>query len=236
MRKVIFTSAMLFALLPLFVLKAQDLSGDADHELVAFTKWFEEQTNNAKSRIYTGDTYPLLVTSRFGHQFFESRQWQNGTVCFGDQWYYDLPLLFDLRNEIVVTQQGGGIGTSGGIILENQMISYFKIEDTSFIPLLLEGKRHFFEVVFKGENIDLLAKRQKFQRLKSDGYHFEESVKYYLLVETELIPLINKKSLRQVTPDAKSIAKEITAHEAKFNLRKRDLLTEFVRRFDERVR
>lgn len=227
--------AMIFVLLTQFVLKAQDFSGDGNQEQIAFTKWFEDQTDHTKSRIYNGDTYPQQVSSRFGHQFFESRQWRNGIVCLGDQWYYDLPLLFDLQNEMVVTRQTG-IGTSSGIILENQLISYFKIEGTSFIPLQYEGKKHFFEVVLNGESIDLLAKHQKVQRLKSDGYHFEESVKYFLLFGNELIPMTNKKSLEQVTPDAKSMANEIKTREAKFNLRKRYLLTEFVRRFDERLR
>ena len=235
MRNVIFTLVVFFVLLTQFVLRAQDFSGDENQEQIAFTNWFEEKTNRTKSRIFSGDSYPQQAASRFGHQFFESRQWRNGTVCLGDQWYYDLPLLFDLQNELVVTRQTG-IGIGNGIIIENQLISYFKIEDTPFIPLQYDGKKHFFEVILDGENIDLLARHQKFQRLKSDGYHFEESVKYFLLSESELIPLTNKKSLQQVTPEAKSIANEIKTREAKFNLRKRDLLIEFVRRFDERLR
>ncbi|MGE0590653.1 MAG: hypothetical protein AB7O48_18875 [Cyclobacteriaceae bacterium] len=235
MRKVIFTLTSIFVLLTQFVLRAQDLSGDGNQQQITFTKWFEDQTNHALSRIYSGDSYPQQAASRFGHQFFESRQWRNGNVCLGDQWYYDLPLLFDLQNEIVVTRQTG-IGIGSGIIIENQLISYFKIEDTSFIPLQHDGKKHFFEVILEGEKIDLLARHQKLQRLKSDGYHFEESVKYFLLANSELIPLANKKSLQQLTPEAKSIASEIKTREAKFNLRKRDLLVEFVRRFDERLR
>lgn len=226
----------LFLLTQSEVLKGQEYAGGTvQSSQMAFTKWFDEQSSDSNSRLYNGATYPLQIISRFGHQFFESRQWQSGTICLGDQWYFDVPLLLDLQSEQLVTRHPN-IGITNGVVLDKKLITYFKIGSKPFISLEYEGEKHFFEVLLEGKNFDLLATHQKLLRLKSDGYHIEEIIKYLVLHDRNIVALHSKKSLEEITPDALSIAKQIKSRESKFNLRKEDLLVEFVRRFDERVR
>jgi hypothetical protein len=219
--------------------KAQDLTvkKNQNHQ-IAFTKWFEEKTIDAKSRIYNGDAYPLVVPSKFGHQFFESRQWQDGIVCMGDQWYYDLPLLFDIERELIIIQNPNPhLGGTHGILLSKELISYFEINQVPFIPLPYNKNRHFFEVLFKGKKIALLAKHLKVQRLEPEGSVIESSVEYFMIRDSKLILLKNKSSLIQIDGNAKVISREIKSHKAKFSLNKkrRELLIEFVRKFDEKI-
>jgi len=194
-----------------------------------FASWFNEKVNQGNT-IYRGKTYPLKLKARYGHQFYKSQQWTTGSIKMNNSWYYNLSLLFDLiEQELIIKPQ---THTDHGIIIKNSDIQEFKLNGDEFISLLYMDKIRFHQVLYKGKEITLTAYHQKSLDLKADGYHVQNNTDYYIIYEEDVILLRRKKSLDKITSNWKSIRKSIKDSNAKFNLRKPQLLIEFVTRFD----
>ncbi|MEQ8573299.1 MAG: hypothetical protein RIB63_04520, partial [Fulvivirga sp.] len=139
-------------------------------EQKAFTKWFDNQAGTETAPIYNGVTYPLRMIARNGHQFFNDNKWLEGNVCFEGQWYFDILLLYDIiDNQIVVKFQNNAISP------DMSRIDYFTLGENSFLKVKNNNSEEFFQLLFKGNNVDLMAKHKKTLKLNSGGYEIEKS-------------------------------------------------------------
>lgn len=197
-----------------------------------FTKWFDKQVGTRTLAIYNGVTYPLKIKSKNGHQFFKNSQWQLGDIKYASEWYFDVLLLFDIiDNKLIVKSQNGQ--ASHGFALDMSNVEHFTFGKSSFIPITNKGSRQFYELLYKGNKVSLLVSHKKSLKLASSGYEISKSVSYFLASNSEIFNLRTKNSLKYFSADASNISKRITSKDAKFKLRKPELLIEFIKRFDE---
>lgn len=233
-KTILFSIICILLAFPNLVIAQLTLDSTTQKEQIVFEKWFDNQVGVENALIYNGDTYPLIRKAKFGHQFLGNGQWQNGKVYLDEQWYFDVALLFDIIDEQLVAKPPES-QIPNGILLNMSSIQYFTIGQASFIPILFKETNHFYEVVFEGKKLTLVSRHQKQLDLKPDGSHVKESVNYFILFKDDLIPLKSKQSLKQVSPNATIISKQIKSRNSKLNVRKKKLLVEFLRRFDEKI-
>ncbi len=195
-----------------------------------FYLWFDNLVGTETLPIYNGVTYPLRIKARNGHQFFKDSKWQNGNVHYKGQWYFDIPLLYDIvDNQLIVKYQNHAISA------DMSGVDNFIIGKNVFLKRTRQNQEEFYELLYKGDGINLLVKHRKQLKLTSEGYEAKKNTSYFLEHNDNILALRAKKSLKEITPNAKAIAKNINSKEAKFNLRKQDLLIEFIKRFDEEL-
>ena len=207
---------------------AQQLEQPGD-DLKAFASWFDSQMTGL-SPIYYGESYPLVMRARFGHQFYDSRQWKNGTISIDDQYYFDLPLLFDIEDQQLVLRNPDPT-LQAAIKLDMDRLAQFTLDSTRFIRLQ-SGKRNvFYEVIVDGFSLDLLATNMKELQLKSDGYYYEYSKKYFLHYNHRLIPLRTKAALKELPQDVYAATKNVKG--ARLKLRKEESLIAYFKELDE---
>ncbi len=230
------TIAVLLLSITLYYAGGQGPSKDLPQSKeVEFISWVNNELGPEEWPIYNGATYPLVKKAKFGHQFFGNIQWQSGSVKYLDRWFFDVQLLYDITSNKLMVKPRDATQTFG-ILLEMAHVQAFSIGGSFFkkVPEL-DSRNFFYEVLYSGEHLELIVRHVKEIELESSGAHAKALDTYLIKMDQGFVTLKNKKSLEEIDPNSKAIAKEIKSSDAKFDLRKPDLLVNFIRKFNDRI-
>ena len=183
--------------------RAQSIDLDSAITRMAFDKAvLQYHTGLApESGLYRGSEY--VVYAQFlkeGHPFFDKDHMRNGSVLYNGILYKDLPLVYDLVKDLVVTYAPM---RAFKIALINELIDSFTIENHIFIRLKdslnpSAPRPGYYELIYKG-GICILKKEKKTIREEVGREYIEkfidDVVSYYLKKGNTWYPVNNKRSL-----------------------------------------
>lgn len=196
-----------------------------------------EREFHSQSALYNGTEYLQPFTTDDQHPFFLQNDWAAGTIEFMGNTYADVPLLYDLSADKVVTE----IPSNGAsVVLPSEKIKNFSISGHTFIRIEKDTSagislpQGFYDVLYGGAS-RILARRQKNQqRLIKSGMvtiYYEEKTRYYIFHQDKYIPLKGRSSIFAVLKNQKQTLKKYARENSKTLRRDREaaysMLAEF---------
>jgi hypothetical protein len=208
MAKYLFTFLLLFAVYNVYgqqdAADSAFASGNPDY---ARHLYFTQR--GGELAIYNGihhDGYPSSIA---GHAYFQSPDWQKGSVAYNNILYENILMKYDLlKDQLIVTPED----RSGMFIgLFSPRVEQFSFSTFTFVRIDRNGENASLSPGFYQQLVDgkltVLAKRTKIINEKIVGttftQKFEERVKYYLLKAGTWYPVKNKKSILTAVKDLK---------------------------------
>ncbi|MFK7812960.1 MAG: hypothetical protein AB8B59_10730 [Maribacter sp.] len=166
--------------------------------------------------LYNGTKYiELYRTINEHHKFFKSSEFLFGDLIYGDQYYGNVNLKYDLDADDVLLDIGY-LGKFPILKLYKSRISEFSLDGKKFInvgasnPDVTKG---FHEVVWDSDDLKLLKKHKK-EKLKKLSiklvyYEFFDENSYFFEYKNVLHPLNKRGDLLKVFPEFKKEIKQL---------------------------
>lgn len=118
------------------------------------------------------------------HPYFKSFDWADGSVRYDEQWYDEMPILYNTVNDEVAILSNNGLA----IKLNKNRVSEFRFLGSRFVHLADPGLREkgFYEILYDGD-VNVLARRKKvyLEKLTYDRILFEYLVRDYYLIQKD---------------------------------------------------
>lgn len=201
------------ALTTVLSLAAISVSYGQDQAQISYYNSFDGDVGIENTGLYQGVIYTdKYRTINEKTQFFQTRDFQPGSVCYDGQCYYNLELKYDVYEDEVlirlVTRVGGGT-----LKLVKKYVESFQIDGHNFIKILPEDAPSltafgFYEVALESASFTLFNKYSKksFDRKDRKSIYYEfldgpsENVLYYMGTYTIIK---SKKDIVTLFPDLK---------------------------------
>ena len=201
----------LLSLTSIAALPQQPTPPQANHEM-----WFDEQIGAENSGLVNGRPYKQKFISSKSNPFFGDGE-ASGTVLMNGQ-HYTATLLYDMFQDIVVAKHLHKSGVAWFVELDKLIVEQFTLGPRVF-------RKHnglFHEVLFVGQDFQVLARRTKVEQLVKSKSEYQRHDEIFLLDGSRLtrIPSLTKfKNLVETKEDKKRIAAFMRSE----NIRKRKL-------------
>jgi hypothetical protein len=169
-----------------------------------------KQAIQGQTALYNGGDYKRSYESDDQHRFFKSDDWINGQVMYENHSYEDVPLLYDITIDRLITEN---FYNSNEMVLVYEKLSHFKIGNSFFVKLDDKSlpKPGFYEVLYNGPS-RVLSKRIKVMReelsMQQINTFFDEKDRFYIFKNGAYLQVRNKSSVRKVFEDRKAGLKE----------------------------
>lgn len=143
--------------------------------------WFDNEVGKENTSLFNGIEYVdihRVVNDK--HKFYKSPQFSLGSIIYDGQPFYNIPLKYDIFDDVVIVKVEHQLGSSLFQLL-TEKISEFNIGDENFI--YLDGfenveRRGIYQVLNGGKTFSMYKRNRKkmFQRKNDQSayYEFEE--------------------------------------------------------------
>jgi hypothetical protein len=163
-----------------------------------------------QSRLYNGTDYIVYLPKYEEHPYFQLDDWTYGSIIYWGELYENVPLLYDLSIDQVVTEHNRG----NPIKLIAEKIDGFTMLDHTFVRLERDSNNNisagFYDRLYDGTS-KVYAKHQKAHRETLEAKEviprFDESTRYFLYKDGLLHPVKTKGSVIQILEDHKQEVK-----------------------------
>ena len=192
------------------------------------------------SGIINGRIYqPKYIDAQL-HPFWQGRAWKKSNLHYQGQFYHEVEVLYDAYQDQLIYNYKDQRGLSLWMLLYPEEIKSFTLGEAKFERItpdnpqgLAEG---FYEVVFKSNQIKLLAKRIKEKYIDNQTILFRERSRYYLLTSNKFRLIDSKKDFTSIFATNNTQVKSfIKKNKLKINSRNEDdliRLTEYCDRLE----
>jgi hypothetical protein len=206
MNKAIF---FLLVLLP-FAIRAQNFKADTSFLADARKNAIQLYTSSlsAQSHLYSGSAYAEYKAKGDENPYFID-EWLTGTIYYDGDFYENVPLLYDISRDKLITDHRYSINK---IELINERIGYFTINAHRFVPL--KNKKipdGFYELAYDGPT-KVYVRYQKTLQSKAVDYsienRFEEKNSFYIFQNNQFFSVKSKGSVLKVLEDKKTELKK----------------------------
>jgi hypothetical protein len=167
------------------------------------------RSRNGDAAIYNGMAHLGYLPSIKGTAYFQSANWQTGTVVYNQMEYNNITLKYDeVADQVVVRQP-----TSSYILsLFSPRVQRFSLGSAQFIYLNDGVPTGFYQLLERGK-MTILAKRTKVINETISGIelerNFDSSTKFYALTNGTYYPIEKQKSILALLKDQR---KKIQQH------------------------
>lgn len=180
----------------------------------ANTIGFYHKAIGGQSALYNGRKYQAPEHTLEQHPFFSSPDWIMGSVNYDGETFDDIPLMYDLYNQVVVTEhRPSGHPTQ----LVSEKLQQFSLAGHTFAIIENESvgnslpRSGFYDVLYPGET-KVIAERRKLLRedvtATSIERTFDEKNRYYIFTNGVFFPVRSKASVLKVLGDKKQLLKK----------------------------
>ena len=179
-----------------------------------------KQALGGQARLYNGSRYHEPIITRDYHPFFLSLDWMTGSVWYDGEFFENVPLLYDLLNDVLVTEH---YPSGHPIQLVREKLRDFSIggHHFEFIENNSVGnslpRTGFYEVLYDGET-KVVAARQKFMREIVQSLQveveYEEKNRYFVLRNGIFFPVKSKGSMLKLMDDRRQQLKKLLKQKA----------------------
>ncbi len=182
--------------------------------------------------------YPFTINE--GHPFFQSKNFDTGTVLYNNVLYEKVPLLFDIIKEELLINDPSRVYF---IRLNSERIGWFTIWGHTFIRLIPDSAANpqfhtgFYDVLYKGKTslYKHVSKIFKENSASAQGInkYVVETDEYFIKKNNQYYKVKNKKSLMLIVNDRKKeIAKFIKKNKLNVRKNKDEALTKITAYYD----
>jgi hypothetical protein len=178
---------------------------------------FYKRSLGRQSRLYNGTEYVDYDRRIDGHQFFESEDWEDGTIRYDGEVYHNVGMLYDITTDKIIIGHFDQGGYYNRIQLLNEKMQGFTVHGHTFVRLLgdsiAEGsiRTAFYDLLYDGE-VKVWARRVKTIQEKSAATRLEEEFqqrnKYYIFKNGSYNQVRGKGSVLSVFADKKKALKK----------------------------
>ena len=181
-----------------------------------FYNWFDNQVHRYNTSLFNGLEYiELYRTINERHKFFESSDFQAGSIVYDGQFFDRVPLKYDLNVDELLFNVGYNYPYPT-LILFTSKIKSFTLGKSDFIQINnTEGETAmagFYEVLMNKESVTLLKKNKKkrFKRIKGNTvyYEFDNDNSFYISYKNNFHEIDSKNDIIRVWPDKKEYINE----------------------------
>jgi hypothetical protein len=195
--------------------------------VVAAAKRLSTQTQQPEARLLSGTEYVNYSRpNSTGHQFFQSSIAQPGSINFDGQLFTDVPLLYDLRRDKVLTPLPG---RETNLQLLAEKATSFTLGGHQFVRLVAADTTAamptgFYDLLLASEKqgVLLLARRTKRETQEPVAGHlafgYEEKSRLFLQKGTVFTEVTTLKQILQALPERKAdLQKFARSNHLRFN-------------------
>ncbi|TDT44949.1 hypothetical protein CLV90_2028 [Maribacter spongiicola] len=209
------TNQLIFLLVLALMTSINVISQDLQKE-PKFYNWFDNNVNRYNTSLYNGIEYiELFRTINERHKFFESSEFQPGSIVYDNQFYNQVPLKYDLNTDDILFNVGYNYDYPT-LILHKSKIESFQINKSNFIQINTIGDNvemnGFYQVLLKKLPLKLLKKTKKknFKRIKGNTvyYEFDYDNSYYVEYHEKFYPIGSKNDVIRMLPEKKEYINE----------------------------
>lgn len=178
-----------------------------------------------QSGIYNGREFEFYHPAIEGSAFFQDATFFNsGSVLYGGFVYHDIPLMYDMHKDLVVSLFHDGFSKYS---LISEQVSEFKLLDHHFVRIIQDSTRTslntgFYDQIYDGK-LKILVKR--YRELKEESSIndlkniFRENNKYYLKKDQNYYNVGSVKAFMKLFKERKSQLQRVLK-DADVNFRK----------------
>ncbi|MFY0602093.1 MAG: hypothetical protein JXR03_20630 [Cyclobacteriaceae bacterium] len=189
--------------------QAQERVSTADLDVEGDVQtWYDNQVGKKNTVLQTGGLHKTERKASVSHPYFKVISWVDGNLKYRNQEFSQVPLIYDINKDILITKNTLDIRfTSEPLELIKNHVSSFTLSGAVFeffdedIGGLGEG---FFEVMYRGENLELLAKRIKIVTINGSGSSvYEEAPRYFIRINGEIRKVQRRSNIIREFPEHK---------------------------------
>jgi hypothetical protein len=163
-----------------------------------------------QSRLYNGSDYVIYLPENEEHPYFQSDDWVDGSVVYWGELYENVPLMYDLQTDQLVTEHNRG----NPIKLLAEKIESFSMAGHTFVRLERDSSKiaeGFYDLLYNGETKVYAKYNKTFQETidnRDITPHFDESTRFYIFNHGVFNVVKKKGSVLQVFEDQKQAVKD----------------------------
>jgi hypothetical protein len=181
------------------------LQAAVTNNILLYSKSVQGQT-----ALYNGGLYVAPKQTNDQHPFFESYDWVPGNVIFDSQPYENVPLLYDITSDKLITEN---YYNAAEIVLIPEKLNQFTTGNHTFVKLddKTLPKAGFYELLYKGASL-VVARHQKIIRekivLQSIEFDFIPKSRYFIFKNGVYFPVKGKAAALKIFEDEKPALKQ----------------------------
>jgi hypothetical protein len=159
-----------------------------------------------QSRLYNGSDYVYYLSKNEEHPYYQVDDWSNGSIVYWGEIYENIPLMYDLSIDHVITEHNRG----NLIKLLSEKVQSFTLVGHTFIRLYPDEKNKisegFYDRLYDGK----LKVYGKYGKVYAETLEartiiprFDESTRYYIVKDGIFNVVRSKRSALNVLADRK---------------------------------
>lgn len=163
-----------------------------------------------QKRLYNGSKYLPPEHELDEHPYFLSPDWVNGAVHYDGELFSDVPLMYDLYNQMLITEHGS---SGHAIRLVEEKVKHFTLDGHHFERIIADSATSslpatgFYEVLYGGPT-KVIARRQQWLHEQIIETHIERTFnkkdRYYVLQNGVFFSVHGKSSALKLMGDRKT--------------------------------
>jgi hypothetical protein len=159
-----------------------------------------------QSRLYNGSDYIVYQPHFEEHPYFKIDDWAMGSIVYWDELYENVPVLYDLSTDEVITENRGG----HPIKLVAEKVQSFTVSEHTFVRLIRDENNKindgFYDRLYDGD-LKVYARLVKVYRETLNHQEiipsYTEGIRYYVVKDGIFHTVKTKKSVMQILVDRK---------------------------------
>lgn len=184
--------------------------------------WFDQIIGVENSGLIQGPEYIIEYAGINTHPFFQSKSEQPGNIHYFNNFYQNVLMAYEIHKDILLLKKTDASGYPVYIRLYPEEVVFFELGGHRFERIVPKGKEikiGFYDILYQGQNIRLLAKRIKKDFFESIRLEFKSEDKLYLEKDEQYFALRSKAIFFEKYPNHKAqIKKYIRENKLKINL------------------
>lgn len=173
-----------------------------------------QQATVESQHLYNGSEYYVYDDDVEEHQFFESEDWEDGSVVYDDRLYQPVPMLYDIVKDQVIIEHARGYDN---VKLQSEKLTAFTLQKHTFVRLLETDsgiRTGFYDLLYDGA-IKVLARRIKERKEAIENLRikitFPAKSVFFIYKDRVYHSVNNKKSVLGLFAEQKKNPEEIPA-------------------------
>ncbi len=171
--------------------------------------WFDKIVSRQNTSIINGPEYFMPFKGFSTTPFFGSMELANERVAYENQVYENVPLLYDIYDDVLVLRIRDKNGMFAMVSVDKSKVEGFTLYHHRFRKLT--GPKpgspvpvsQYFDVLYEGRNLMLVAKRSKSRHVSGYVTEYEPEEKYYFVKQGQWSQLSGVKSFYRLMEDKK---------------------------------
>ncbi len=192
----------------------------------SFINWFDNTISIQNTELLNGPEYFTSFQGSSTHPFFGSTQATEEQLHFNGQVYLKVSLLYDIFSDIVAIRYHTSSGGFAMIKIDQEKVEQFSLYQHQFVRMVNPAKvgasqASFYDMLYDGGTIKLVAKRSKTRLLKDGHPECEPEDQYYFIKDSTWITLSKASDFYALMQDKKAAISNFIKKQ-KFNVRKKN--------------